>query len=712
MKTKLAKAVALVVALQASALHALGLGDISVGSSVNERFVAEIPIANARGLDKSQILVSLASSSDFTRAAIERPYYLSRLDFDVDTSSTNKVLRISTDDVILEPYLNFLLEVRWPNGRLLKEYMVLLDLPAYTAAPVKAIDAPTPNASDRGDNTRSKVPSAQRSSKTLPSSRANTTNASVSRERAPVDASEVASGSYTVQANQTLWDIGKASRADGETTTQAMSRVFQANPAAFVNGDINRLIKGAVLRIPATSTLLSNEPAVVNTQLVTRDSSLAALKDANQALSSSASAPPVSQQSNDNGLLTLSAAEVSENNQAASYASAIAATEASEMESKVNNTPAAQSQYNSTADIAQLENDLARSFESLDRAKLENAGLEQRVEGIQQQFTDLERLIALKDQELAALKQSITQGANVSDADLALAAATQTSAATTTANTNEPSSVVDKLASALSLTGTAFLLIIGAVVALVIALGWWLLSPKEDDEYEASIFEPVEPLHEAEPERALAPEPLAKAPTEEVFSTDTQIDTSTLEDVPAAPLDDLPLGETSFDDIPSEGAAFENEAQPLLADVEPVVDDLAAEELTDFNAPLEFDVSGEVDPLADETLDELDKLGLSLDLDADVNEASEDTDTDVGLQLAYDADAIDSHAQVDANSAAPVDESDSSSFVSEVGTKLDLARAYIDMGDFDGAREILDEVLQEGSDLQRTQATEMLTRIA
>ena len=35
--------------------------------------------------------------------------------------------------------------------------------------------------------------------------------------------------------------------------------------------------------------------------------------------------------------------------------------------------------------------------------------------------------------------------------------------------------------------------------------------------------------------------------------------------------------------------------------------------------------------------------------------------------------------------------------MSEVGTKLDLARAYMDMGDPEGARSILDEVLQEGS---------------
>jgi pilus assembly protein FimV len=46
--------------------------------------------------------------------------------------------------------------------------------------------------------------------------------------------------------------------------------------------------------------------------------------------------------------------------------------------------------------------------------------------------------------------------------------------------------------------------------------------------------------------------------------------------------------------------------------------------------------------------------------------------------------------------------------LSEVGTKLDLARAYMDMGDPDGARSILEEVLAEGSASQKTEAQRLL----
>ncbi len=49
--------------------------------------------------------------------------------------------------------------------------------------------------------------------------------------------------------------------------------------------------------------------------------------------------------------------------------------------------------------------------------------------------------------------------------------------------------------------------------------------------------------------------------------------------------------------------------------------------------------------------------------------------------------------------------------MSEVGTKLDLARAYMDMGDPDGARSILEEVMQEGNPNQKQEANRLLESI-
>jgi pilus assembly protein FimV len=48
----------------------------------------------------------------------------------------------------------------------------------------------------------------------------------------------------------------------------------------------------------------------------------------------------------------------------------------------------------------------------------------------------------------------------------------------------------------------------------------------------------------------------------------------------------------------------------------------------------------------------------------------------------------------------------------EVATKLDLARAYIDMGDIEGAQSTLDEVMAEGNDAQKKQAEDLLKQLS
>ena len=55
---------------------------------------------------------------------------------------------------------------------------------------------------------------------------------------------------------------------------------------------------------------------------------------------------------------------------------------------------------------------------------------------------------------------------------------------------------------------------------------------------------------------------------------------------------------------------------------------------------------------------------------------------------------------------------DATGGLNEIGTKLDLARAYIDMGDADGAKNILEEVLQEGDAQQKKEARELMKHLA
>jgi pilus assembly protein FimV len=101
----------------------------------------------------------------------------------------------------------------------------------------------------------------------------------------------------------------------------------------------------------------------------------------------------------------------------------------------------------------------------------------------------------------------------------------------------------------------------------------------------------------------------------------------------------------------------------------------------------------------------------------DLTEETESRDMD----LAEDADD-EIKAVADTIKAAPVasndfgdDEEDfdlsSLDDVDEISTKLDLARAYLDMGDHEGTKGILEEVLTDGDDEQKSEASELMAKL-
>ena len=121
---------------------ALGLGELEVDSALNERFAGSIELLDAAGFQTTEIVVSLASREDFERVGVERFFYLTNLNFEVDLSGSTPEVKVSSSQPVAEPYLNFIVEILWPRGRLLKEYTVLLDPPTFSAAPAPAVAAP------------------------------------------------------------------------------------------------------------------------------------------------------------------------------------------------------------------------------------------------------------------------------------------------------------------------------------------------------------------------------------------------------------------------------------------------------------------------------------------------------------------------------------------------------------------------------------------
>ncbi|MCB1756769.1 MAG: hypothetical protein KDJ38_14695, partial [Gammaproteobacteria bacterium] len=129
---KLATAVAVSLALASSGAKALGLGDIEMHSALNQPLDAEILLHSVQPGELEELLVQLASREAFDRAGIERTSALTALKFSIDRKSDGTpFIKIGSNGPVVEPFLNFLLEVDWPKGRMVREYTILLDPPVF-----------------------------------------------------------------------------------------------------------------------------------------------------------------------------------------------------------------------------------------------------------------------------------------------------------------------------------------------------------------------------------------------------------------------------------------------------------------------------------------------------------------------------------------------------------------------------------------------------
>lgn len=365
MKRLLANSLMLVGGVTLSSqLLALGLGELNLKSALNQPLQAEIELIDASGLTHWEIKPSLASAADFERAGVDRLFFFSNMTFRVEE---NRIL-VSSREPVTEPFLNFLVEVNWPAGRMLREYTVLLDPPTFDEPQFQPLVS-TPVT-------------------------ATLTESSVSARPAPV-AAPVASanawlddpakpGTYKVQKDDTLWEIALQTRPDSRVSVQQMMlAIQQENPNAFIGGNINRLKTHQVLSIPDAQTV----------QRLSQNQALAEVARQNQALQAG------SAQIDATGRNTAAIAPSAQ--QGGGEVRLVAPAQAQADAAGVSGDMATQG--GSGREHA-LENDLAISLENLDKTRLENQELRERLEALEAQINTLQRLLTLKDDQLALIQ--------------------------------------------------------------------------------------------------------------------------------------------------------------------------------------------------------------------------------------------------------------------------------------------------------------------
>lgn len=357
----------------ASHAYALGLGEITLNSALHQPLDAEVAVLSASPEEVDELNVSLAPPAAYERAGVERIYLHTKLRFSVERKPDGSaVVRVTSQDPIREPYLDFLLEASWGSGQVVREYTMLID------PPVLMPSEPAP------------APSAPAVSQAAP------------RQTAPMRDRRMATFTGSeygpVQRNDTLWTIAEQVRPDtGVSMQQTMLGLVRANPEAFQHGNVNNLKAGYVLRVPPRQEFTSISQAEAQRE-VNRQHRLWR-EGRSEETQPSAS-----------GEVQRSAEPATE---AESSASATSATREQSSDAQLKlvtpeeaaSTTAAAAGEGGEAEVEQVRKDLALAVEELEAQRQQNQDLNDRLADLEQQIAQLHRLVELSDSDLARLQQ-------------------------------------------------------------------------------------------------------------------------------------------------------------------------------------------------------------------------------------------------------------------------------------------------------------------
>ncbi|HET6432612.1 FimV/HubP family polar landmark protein [Dyella sp.] len=750
----------LALALGSSQAVALELGQIQVKSALGQPLLAEIPVTPESPADLRNLSARLASNEDFARAGITDGRTAVPLNFAiVNGPGGSKLIRITSNDAINDPYLDLLVQVDNAAGKSVREYTILLDPPGVAAAPPPVAAAP----SSRAPAVPGTTPRASRPAAAPAASR----GAVVDGQFGPV------------QSGQNLSSIAQQVMPAGADLNQTLLALKQANPDAFYRDNINALKSGAVLRVPTA--------------------------DEARAMSAAAAMAEVRRQNGDWRSGTVSAPTAvadSATRAGASTSPSAPATPADDHLALVPSADGKGASAGSGKGGAEVRRELQRSQESLATLQQQGAELKSRLKDLEDINGKNERLLALKDNEIAELQRKLAEAQKGAGAEVATATPAKATTALVPAAAGAPANAPTAEKTAAAAAGTAMTPAMATPVASTSAASATAAATP-------AAVAPKPAKKPAPVKRAPAPTPVedpwymqtwawaagavaialalllalrgrrSKAPNKPAGSSladrfgaaplpvdgSDDPDQDELLDQLAEHPDDVGLHlelvslyyhrrdvehfeaaaeamyahisdpqQSEWQDVAAMGEDLvpghplfvgvdtsvpENEREPLGGfDLDSYPSDATADSVPPpMPAPtpapakvseyhFDFNLTPQREParapLTDTTHDD---------------EGHADTIEDVDFAFEDDLHAADTAGSTDAAPAWQADGADTDFEPTEfsddpIDTKLDLARAYLDMGDADGARAMLEEVLAEGSQPQRDVARRLLDGIA
>ena len=629
----------LLAGLLSAPVWAVGLGELTVQSYLNEPFRGEVTLIDVESIEINDLRVELASEDEFQRVGAERVIWLTQLRFEVREQDTEKRILLTTEAPLREPYLDFVMALRWPQGRLLRDYTALIDLPPTTTMGEDSVtQSPLDDAIRVSDEAPEPDPLRERSTESM-------LQTTPSLENLAGASPPTAGSFYVVVQNDTLWRIASSVAPDRLSVEQVMLEIIRMNPQAFQQQNVNGLKAGYRLALPLTENIGIDRATAIDA--VALQNNAWQFRDEQEQGDSTLVADGITNVGLPDNDLPAGAAQPPEPVLTSVLEPIPMADEASVTQPDQEDALWVDQTLVAPTQLEPAVFNLAGEAASMGASRADFEALTMTVGRLQSTLAQLQEQITQRDSELASLK-----------ALLALRDERLQAAVTALGKRNEPSLRGQFVSAA---TSPAALL--AALLGLVLCLGWFY---RRHQTVPAGV--------PAKPAVDLGDGPNAEAVADSNGTGDSS-------DKPQQHMPDVAPGLSAEreahrgDEGDRPGAFHSSEAMPLSGKHDSA---RATDERTspgNDSSLVEHSTSAEGAP------EPLSRDDLSLAPAGALLAASDGDDSIYGLET------------------DPVD------------SQLDLARAYIDMGDDETARPVLAQVIEQGSLTQQAEARALLDRL-
>ena len=308
LRTSAAPVAAALIALGAFDAHALSMGKVRVQSALGQSLVAEIDLADLNEDDAKSLQSSLASPGAFAGLGLDYNPALSGTQIALQRRPNgNRYLKLSNNRPLNDPFVDIVVELSWASGRIVRTYTILLDppkpqesastpaLPAAEAPVVSTAPVSTPAAAPTVQ--AAPVASApEAAAPTPPPAPAIAATPAVPKSAAmaapavnPPTTSDSERKRVRVRSGDTADKIARSLAPEGVTVEQMLVAMLSANPSAFTDGNVNRLRANAELVTPDAELAKKTTPSQARQIIGSQNQDFQALR---RGLASQAPAAP------------------------------------------------------------------------------------------------------------------------------------------------------------------------------------------------------------------------------------------------------------------------------------------------------------------------------------------------------------------------------------------------------------------------------------